>query len=337
MPLYRWSQTANSNASADPSINWSEGQAPSSINDSARATMAAVAQYRDDISGAIVTTGTSTAYVVSTFSQFDSLADMNKQMVAFTPHVTNGAGPVLLNVDSLGQKALRTAPGVELSSGTIVQGTPYCATYSNSDGAWYLHGFFGNPYNVPLAAGMDYWGSATPNSSFAFPAGQAISRTTYATLFSLIGTGYGGGDGSTTFNLPDKRGRVSAGVDNMGGTYAYRFTPSYFGSYGTLGVVGGGESHTLSLNEIPSHAHANTLSDPGHTHPLSLPSRQLGTISANSQAPIVGIQVNNGSDGSYYASSSSTGVSIANAYAGGSAAHAIVQPTICCNYIMRII
>jgi hypothetical protein len=43
-----------------------------------------------------------------------------------------------------------------------------------------------NPYNAPLAAGMDYWAPTAPNSSFAFPVGQAISRTTYATLFALI-------------------------------------------------------------------------------------------------------------------------------------------------------
>jgi microcystin-dependent protein len=57
---------------------------------------------------------------------------------------------------------------------------------------------------------LDYWGTTTPNSSFAFPTGQAISRTTYAALFALIGATYGVGDGTTTFNLPDKTGRVSA-------------------------------------------------------------------------------------------------------------------------------
>ncbi|HEY7845769.1 MAG TPA: phage terminase large subunit, partial [Bradyrhizobium sp.] len=71
-----------------------------------------------------------------------------------------------------------------------------------------------NPYNIPLGAGLDYWGSTTPNSSFAFPSGQAISRTTYVALFALVGTTYGAGDGSTTFNLPDKRGRVSAATDD---------------------------------------------------------------------------------------------------------------------------
>ena len=101
----------------------------------------------------------------------------------------------MIKFDTSG-KPLRTAPNTELLAGTIIQGTPYVATYNNSDGAFYLQGFYGNPYNIPLGAGLDYWGPTTPNSSFVFPTGQAISRTTYAALFSLFGTTYGGGDGS---------------------------------------------------------------------------------------------------------------------------------------------
>jgi hypothetical protein len=91
MTLYKWSQTASADATADSTINWAEGQAPSSVNDSARAMMAATAKYRDDIAGAIVTAGTSTAYTVSSYEVFDTLAHLNAQMIAFTPHATNGA------------------------------------------------------------------------------------------------------------------------------------------------------------------------------------------------------------------------------------------------------
>jgi hypothetical protein len=132
MTLYKWSQTASSDATADSTINWAEGQAPSSVNDSARAMMAATAKYRDDIAGAIVTGGTSTAYTVSSYEVFDTLAHLNGQVIAFTPHTTNGA-TVTLNVDSLGARPLRTSPGAELLAGTIIQGTPYVAVYSNSD------------------------------------------------------------------------------------------------------------------------------------------------------------------------------------------------------------
>jgi Phage Tail Collar Domain/Phage terminase large subunit len=105
----------------------------------------------------------------------------------------------------------------------IFRGMQDLAIYNNSDGAFYLQGFYGNPYNVPLAGGMDYWGTTVPNSSFAFPIGQAISRTTYASLFAIMGTTYGSGDGSTTFNLPDKTGRVSA----MKEAAATRLTSSF--------------------------------------------------------------------------------------------------------------
>ena len=60
MSFFKWSKTANNNANADGTINWAEGQAPSTVNDSARAMMAAAAKYRDDIAG-VTTGGTATA------------------------------------------------------------------------------------------------------------------------------------------------------------------------------------------------------------------------------------------------------------------------------------
>ena len=182
MTLYKWSQTASADAAADSTINWAEGQAPSSVNDSARAMMAATAKYRDDIAGAIVTAGTSTAYTVSSYEVFDTLAHLNGQMIAFTPHTTNGA-TVTLNVDSLGAAPLRSSPGVELLAGTIIQGTPYVAVYNIGDGAFYLRGCFGNPYNVPLGAGMDYWRRDSAEQLLRVPhrAGDFTNR-----LFNLV-------------------------------------------------------------------------------------------------------------------------------------------------------
>jgi microcystin-dependent protein len=330
MTLYKWSQTASADANADPTINWAEGQAPSSVNDSARAMMAATAKYRDDISGAIVTSGTSQAYTISSFQAFDSLADMSGKAIAFTPHTTNGTGPVTLSVDGLGAKFLRTAPNADLLAGVLIQGTPYLAIYNNSDGAFYLQGFYGNPYNVPLAGGMDYWGTTVPNSSFAFPIGQAISRTTYASLFAIMGTTYGSGDGSTTFNLPDKTGRVSAMIEAS----QNRLPSPFFGGTSTqIGAVGGSASHTLTVGEMPAHTHANTLTDPGHTHIFAgLPPDVIinaggsfgftsGVFAAESP-PII--------------SPSSTGITINNVSQGGGGAHPVVQPTIICNYVIRI-
>lgn len=252
MAFWSWSKTPATNATADGTINWAEGQSPSSINDSARAMMARAAEWRDDISGTITTGGTSTAYTVTSNQVFDTLAHMANAMIAFVPHTTSGA-TVTLNVDGLGAKPLRSAPSVELPSGVLVQGTPYVVTYNNSDAAFYLQGFTVNPYVTPIGGLMPYLGSTAPNSSFVLPSGQAINRTTYATLFSLVSTTFGIGDGSTTFNVPDLRGRGIFGLDNMGGSAANRITVAGGNFDGTvLGGTGGGQNQTLILAQLPA-------------------------------------------------------------------------------------
>jgi microcystin-dependent protein len=329
--VYTWSKTAANNASFDNTVNWAEGQAPSSVNDSARSMMASTAKWRDDISGAIVTTGTSAAYIVNSFQIFDSLADFHGQTIAFTPHVTNAAGGVTTTVDGFANLHLRTSPNTELLAGTLIQGTPYLATYNNTDGALYLHGFYGNPYNMPLAGGMDFWGTTVPNSSFAFPIGQAISRTTYATLFAIMGTTYGAGDGSTTFNLPDKTGRVSA----MKEAAATRLTATYFGgNSANMGAVGGGESRTLIAANLPPITSENAV------QPITVTGNDAtfqrnANIQSNSGAggarlvgyePFTGAPVSTGNNAISVTSTGTTSTPIRT-----------VQPTIVCNYIIRII
>jgi len=214
MAFWKWSRTASSNATADGTINWAEGMAPSAVNDSARAMMARLAEWRDDVSGTITTAGTSTAYTVASNQGFDNFADMNSAMLAFVPHATNGA-TVTLNVDGLGPKPLRFGPSLELQSGVLIQGTRYVVNYNNSDGAFYLQGGFANPYGIPLGGMMPYIGASAPNTAFVIPLGQPINRTTYATLFALVGTTYGAGDGSTTFNVPNTQNRTVFGIATL--------------------------------------------------------------------------------------------------------------------------
>jgi len=335
MTLYKWSQTAALDASADSTINWAEGQSPSSVNDSSRAMMAATAKYRDDIAGAIVTSGSATAYSVSSYQGFDSVAHLGGQMIAFTPHVTNGA-TATLNVDGLGARPLRASPGVELLAGTIIQGTPYVAVYNSSDAAFYLRGHYGNPYNVPLAAGLDYWGPVAPNSCFAFPAGQAISRSTYSALFALLGTTWGTGDGSTTFNLPDKRGRVSVIKDDMGGFSAFRITSAVAGFAGdALGAAGGSQSHTLTLGELPTGITStglNTITVAGATSGNVC----LGTIPSTTPGGSFGFQYPSSLGQASVSAAGNNNIGVASNNTGG-AAHANVPPAIVCNYLIRII
>lgn len=326
MTFYKWSQVAAADATADASVNWQEGQAPSSINDSARAMMAALAKYRDDMAGAIVTGGTSAAYTLSSYQAFDSLTRLNGQTIAFVPHATNGA-VVTLSVDGLGAKPLRSAPATELLPGMLVQGTPYTCTYSHADSAFYLRDFYISPYQVPLGSVLDYTGSTAPNSAFVLAYGQAISRMSYAAYFALVGTTYGAGDGSTTFNIPDLRGRVCAGKGDMGGVDAGRITPGYFGSNGAaLGAVGGSESHILTTAQLASHSHANTLIDPGHVHG--------GVPQAVGAGGGGGFSTVNGTTST---SSATTGITITNASTGSGSPHNNVQPTIILSKIVRII
>lgn len=111
---------------------------------------------------------------------------------------------------------------------------------------------------MPVGSVVDVAGATAPLGTLLCY-GQAISRSTYSDLFAYLGTLYGSGDGSTTFNLPDLRGRVVAGKDDMGGSSANRLTKADAtnGVNGdNLGEAGGKESHTLITAEIPSHTHS---------------------------------------------------------------------------------
>lgn len=160
---------------------------------------------------------------------------------------------------------------------------------------------------APAASMMVFAGASAP-SGWLLCFGQAISRTTYATLFSAISTTYGIGDGTTTFNLPDMRGRVAAGADNMGGSAAGRLTSTTMSPDGnTLSATGGTQTHTLITAEMPSHTHALSDAYPGVNTGGSW-------------------QQNGGAYGGPIYSIGST---------GGGGAHLNVQPTLVLNYIIK--
>lgn len=91
--------------------------------------------------------------------------------------------------------------------------------------------------------------------------GQGVSRTDFAALFAVLGTTYGAGNGSTSFNVPDLRGRVVAGLDNMG---SFPANVVQAAEADTLGGKAGTETHTLTEAQMPNHNHG--ASDSGHSH-----------------------------------------------------------------------
>ncbi|HKY46152.1 MAG TPA: tail fiber protein [Pyrinomonadaceae bacterium] len=158
-----------------------------------------------------------------------------------------------------------------------------------------------------------YAGTSAP-TGWLLCDGSVKLRADYPALFLAIGTTYAtGGETGAQFRLPDMRGRVVAGLDNMGGTAANRLTntgtgaPSVSGA--TLGASGGTDRHTITVAQMPSHSHAQVAS-------------------GNSSG---------GASGNPMQSNTSSGTNIAGTTqaAGTGEAHPIVQPTLVLNYLIK--
>jgi microcystin-dependent protein len=134
-----------------------------------------------------------------------------------------------------------------------------------------------------------YAGAAAPGG-WLLCAGQAVSRTAYAALFAVVGTTFGAGDGSTTFNVPDLRGRVPAGKDDMNGSAASRVTSGGSGIAGaTLGASGGAETVTLTAAQLPGSVVQGTgsvaMDDTFPNVSVGLPNTSLGSGQAHQNMP----------------------------------------------------
>lgn len=181
---------------------------------------------------------------------------------------------------------------------------------------------------MPIGAVTAYAGTTAP-AGWALCNGAAVSRTTYAGLFAVVGTTYGAGDGTTTFNLPDLRGRVPAGLDNLGGSDAGRLDWA-----NTPGTAGGTQTHTLNLSELPSHSHGggstgDDTPDHGHQVPVDRGGSEPGAGGTGGwlwhDRGVAGI--------TSWGATSRHRHPIPNE--GGGAAHNNMQPTLLLGYIIK--
>lgn len=153
--------------------------------------------------------------------------------------------------------------------------------------------------------------------------GQAVSRTTYAALFNAIGTNYGAGDGSTTFNVPDLAGRLPLGAGTANATGATAWS---LGQQPTSGA-GGEQTHTLASSEMPVHNHG--VNDPGHAHQFG---RDVSSYSTNNANSVDAPWGQSWYGGAWTVTTSGTGISIQNA--GGGGAHNILPPVSVVNWFI---
>ena len=169
---------------------------------------------------------------------------------------------------------------------------------------------------MPTGAVIPFAGTSAP-SGFLFCFGQTLNKSDYLALESVIGTTYGGSSGST-FKLPDLRGRVVAGKDDMGGSSQNRLTSPINGD--NLGAAGGEQSVSLSVAQLPAHSHGAAKAFLGGDDQTRF---SLVATQTSRDAAFQGYETTTGGDD----------LLIQNT--GSGTAHNNVQPTFILNYIIK--
>lgn len=185
---------------------------------------------------------------------------------------------------------------------------------------------------VPIGS-INIWTTNVVPNTYMLCDGSPISRTTYKSLFNIIGTLYGAGDGATTFNLPNLLNKVVRGLDTVA-------------PYNTLGNTGGADTVTLNANNLPAHIHA--VNDPGHTHVITDPGHvhsfnmaYQNSQNSSSTGTSFGRAATNGSIVSDTKATgvalvgNVTGVTVGNNTTTGTAV-SVVNPFITLNYIIKV-
>lgn len=269
-----WSEVADQNSATAPN-GFPEGMNRRDVNNAAREFMGAVKRMYNRAFATRAATHAVDTYTVS--YTVNPLALTQGLTIAFRADADCAAN-AKLKVGSLTSANLRKQTGAgltALASRDVRAGQIVVAVYDTQAAAFIVtntiagSGDTADYGDLKVTARVGGWTDRGWPSGWIFCDGRHLSRTTYAGLFAAIGTQYGAGDGTTTFAIPDCRGRALAGADRfllfhhhenqaVGGRITGNPMP---------GAVMGSEGVTLTPAQIPSHTHSGTTGTAGaHGH-----------------------------------------------------------------------
>lgn len=313
-----WTVDPSTNDTSDPAILLTEGQAPGTLNNAARGIMAGVAKMMRDQSGALTASGAAGGSLFVTTNQSFTSDDLDEPFeIAFTVD-GDCPGPCELTVDGTSARQIRRADDTQPSPGDFKSGDVVRVRRKPSTNRYIII----SPQIVP-AGTIGYFGhpDAVP-SGWLICDGSAVSRTTYVALLQKIGTTYGNGNGSTTFNVPDANGRALYAYNAQGAANPGRLRGAG-GIPGSLGSSGGTDTVQLTLDHLAAHNHDGTT----------------GSVSAHSHdynARVAGVNVQSGAgEANIWQGVTSATTATANPHehtipnAGGNAAHPNMPPGLC--------
>lgn len=207
---------------------------------------------------------------------------------------TRNTGPCTLNVDSLGAVGIKKDVDQDLATGDIKANQIVKVVYDGTN-----FQLIQGSGLIPTGGFLPF-GAATAPAGYLLCDGSAVSRTTYAALFAVIGTGYGVGDGSTTFNVPNAKGKMIVGLD------------AAQTEFDTLAETGGAKTVTLTTTELPAHTHSLSGREP---------------VSGSGQSHAQRTTASSGNDASVTTTTGSSGTG---------SAFSVMNPYLIANYIIKI-
>ena len=251
------------------------------------------------------TTSTGDGDLVGTIKPWAGLTAPNQYLFAYGQEIARATYPALYTAITLTTSAFCT------SSSPILTG-------------------IADTGQIPIGAAVEASCLAAGSSTVISKTASTITlgaNANVSTSLQIIVYPWGNGNASTTFNLPDLRGRVIAGRDNMGGTAASRLTTTYFGNASAIGATGGTQSKTLSVAELPAHTHEQNTQTHSFTNSEGTSFATTGGATAVTAVAATGL-------GNTVVTS--PGAAPNTDSTGSDTPFSLVQPTITSNYIIKV-